>query len=60
MIMQQQAMQAVQARAGTYPTSGFLSNPGGQQGPTGGPGAGQPEPASRMGGEQREMEQNAG
>ena len=58
-IMQQQAMQNMQMRAGTYPTSGFLSNPGGQQGPTGGQGAGQPEPASRMGGEMREQEENA-
>jgi hypothetical protein len=52
-LAQQQAMQAMQARAGTYPTSGFLSNPGGQQGQQQGP------PPSRMGGEQREMEQNA-
>ena len=61
-IMQAQAMQNMQLRSGTYPTSGFLSNPGGQQGPTGGGGnaPGQPEPASRMQGEQREMEQNAG
>lgn len=59
-IMQMQAMQNMQMRAGTYPTSGFLSNPGGQQGPTEGQGAGQPEPASRMQGELREQEQNAG
>jgi hypothetical protein len=59
-IMQMQAMQQMQMRAGTYPTSGFLSNPGGQQGPTGGGNApGQPEPPSRMAGEQREQEQNA-
>jgi len=54
-IAQQRALEQMQMRSGTFPTSGFLSNPGGQQGPTGGG----PEPPSRMGGEQREMEQNA-
>ena len=53
-IMQAQAMQNMQMRSGTYPTSGFLSNPGGQQGPTG-----QPESPARMQGEMREQEANA-
>jgi hypothetical protein len=56
MIAQQRALEQMQLRSGTFPTSGFLSNPGGQQGPTGG---GQEPPPSRMGGEMREQEQNA-
>ena len=56
MIAQQRAMEQMQMRSGTFPTSGFLSNPGGQSGPTGG---GQEQPPSRMGGEMREQEQNA-
>jgi hypothetical protein len=54
MIAQENAMRQAQMRAGTYPTSGFLSNPGGQQGPSG-----QEQPPSRMQGEQREMQDNA-
>ncbi len=46
-----------QMRQGTFPTSGFLSNPGGQQGPTGQSGG--PTPPSRMQGDMREQEQTA-
>jgi len=55
LIAQQRAMEQVAMRSGTFPTSGFLSNPGGQSGPTGGG----PTPPSRMDGEMREQEQSA-
>jgi hypothetical protein len=49
----QAAMRQMQMNAGAAPTSGFLSNPGGMQGPT------QGTPASRMDGEAREMQDQA-
>ena len=55
-IAQERAMQAMQMQQGTYPTSGFLNNPGGQQGSTTSPSEG---PPSRMGGEMHEMQDNA-
>ena len=58
-IAQQMAMQQMQMRGGTFPTSGFLSNPGGQSGPHPGQGAGQPEPPSRMQGDLHEQQANA-
>ena len=56
-IAKMQQMEAIQAQQGIFPTSGFLSNPGGQQGATAG--GGQPSGSARMAGEQREMEANA-
>lgn len=52
MIAQQQAIRDMQLAGGTFPTSGFLNNPGGQQSATEGP-------PSRMGGEMREQEAQA-
>jgi hypothetical protein len=54
-LAMQAAYRQMQMNAGAAPTSGFLSNPGGMQGPT----QGGPEPPSRMDGEQAEMERNA-
>ena len=56
-LLQMAQMAEMQARSGVYPTSGYLSNPGGQQGAT------QQQQNStspaRQGGEMREMEQVA-
>lgn len=55
-LHQEDMMRQMAARQGIYPTSGFLSNPGGQSAPSPQSSGSSPQ---RMDGEQREMEEQA-